>query len=63
MSRPCLEGVEPAGAVPKTVGRGLTARVVGGMNIAERRVPQDGRVRLTVDGIRVDARLRTRATI
>lgn len=52
-------------SLPKAVGRGLTARVkvVGGMDIAERRVPQDGRMRLTVDGIRVDARLSTMPSV
>jgi type IV pilus assembly protein PilB len=52
-------------SLPKTVGRGLTARVkvVGGMDIAERRVPQDGRMRLTVDGTRVDARLSTMPSV
>jgi type IV pilus assembly protein PilB len=48
-------------ALPKSVGRTLTARikVVSGMDIAERRVPQDGRIRLAVDGGRVDARVST----
>jgi type IV pilus assembly protein PilB len=48
-------------ALPKSVGRVLTARikVVSGMDIAERRVPQDGRIRLAVDGGRVDARVST----
>jgi type IV pilus assembly protein PilB len=48
-------------ALPKSVGRTLTARikVVAGLNIAERRVPQDGRIQLTVDGSRVDARVST----
>jgi type IV pilus assembly protein PilB len=52
-------------SLPKAAGRGLTARVkvVGGMDIAERRVPQDGRMRLTVDGARVDARLSTVPTV
>jgi type IV pilus assembly protein PilB len=52
-------------SLPKAAGRGLTARVkvVGGMDIAERRVPQDGRMRLTVDGGRVDARLSTVPTV
>ena len=48
-------------ALPRSVGRTLTARVkvVSGMDIAERRVPQDGRIRLVVDGGRVDARVST----
>lgn len=52
-------------SLPRAVGRGLTARVkvVGGMDIAERRVPQDGRMRLTVDGARVDARLSTMPSV
>ena len=52
-------------SLPKAVGRVLTARVkvVGGMDIAERRVPQDGRMRLTVDGARVDARVSTMPSV
>jgi type IV pilus assembly protein PilB len=46
-------------ALPRGVGRSLTARlkVVAGMDIAERRVPQDGRIRLSVEGALVDARV------
>jgi len=46
-------------ALPKSVGRSLTARVkvVAGMDIAERRVPQDGRLRIRVDDVYVDARV------
>ena len=52
-------------SLPKSVGRVLTARVkvVGGMDIAERRVPQDGRMRLTVDQTRVDARVSTMPSV
>jgi type IV pilus assembly protein PilB len=48
-------------SLPRPVGRTLTARVkvVAGVDIAERRVPQDGRFRLLVDGRRVDARVST----
>ncbi len=48
-------------SLPRALGRMLTARVkvVAGMDIAERRVPQDGRTRLTVDGRPVDARVST----
>ncbi len=47
--------------VPISMGRTLTARIkiIAGMDIAERRVPQDGRVRLTIDGCQVDARVST----
>jgi type IV pilus assembly protein PilB len=48
-------------ALPRSVGRGLAARVkvVAGMDIAERRLPQDGRLRIHVDGQAVDARVST----
>jgi type IV pilus assembly protein PilB len=47
--------------LPRGVGRMLTARVkvVAAMDIAERRIPQDGRVRLSIDGGYVDARVST----
>ena len=47
--------------LPIEMGRTLTARIkiVASMDIAERRVPQDGRVRLTIDGRKVDARVST----
>ncbi|MBT3182329.1 MAG: Flp pilus assembly complex ATPase component TadA [Deltaproteobacteria bacterium] len=38
-------------------------KIIGGMDIAERRVPQDGRVRAKVGGKRVDMRLSTYPTM
>ena len=54
-------GLRDVLSLPRPVGRTLTARVkvVSGVDIAERRVPQDGRFRLQVDGKRVDARVST----
>jgi type IV pilus assembly protein PilB len=48
-----------------TVPRGATAsvisrfKIISGLDIGERRVPQDGRTRLVVDGTAVDVRLST----
>lgn len=47
--------------VPRAVRRPLTSRlkIMGGMDIAEQRRPQDGRARLQVDGEEVDIRMST----
>jgi type IV pilus assembly protein PilB len=47
--------------VPKSASAALVSRlkIVSGLDIAERRLPQDGRTRLTVDGAAVDARVAT----
>jgi type IV pilus assembly protein PilB len=47
--------------VPRSAVAALTSRVkiVSGLDIAERRRPQDGRTRLTVDGETIDARVST----
>jgi type IV pilus assembly protein PilB len=47
--------------VPKGASAALISRlkVVSGLDIAERRVPQDGRARLTIEGSAVDARVST----
>jgi type IV pilus assembly protein PilB len=47
--------------VPRQSSAALVSRlkIVSGLDIAERRVPQDGRTRLTVDGVAVDARVST----
>jgi type IV pilus assembly protein PilB len=49
---------------PRAFARPLISRlkVLGGLNIAERRVPQDGRIRLTVAGRGVDLRISTLPT-
>jgi type IV pilus assembly protein PilB len=45
--------------LPKRMQNALLSRVklMAGMNIAERRVPQDGRIKLGVDGVDVDFRV------
>lgn len=47
--------------VPRAAVAGLVSRIkiVAGLDIAERRVPQDGRTRLTVDGYAHDTRVST----
>jgi type IV pilus assembly protein PilB len=48
-------------SVPRRMAAGVVSRVkiMAELNIAERRLPQDGRVSLTVDGHRVDLRVVT----
>ncbi|KKL05573.1 hypothetical protein LCGC14_2604680, partial [marine sediment metagenome] len=48
-----------ATTVPRKMVSGVTSRlkIMGGLDIAERRMPQDGRVSLTVDGHPVDIRV------
>ena len=50
---------------PKNIQGGLISRlkVMADMNIAERRVPQDGRVSLRVGGVSVDLRIATLPTV
>jgi type IV pilus assembly protein PilB len=47
--------------VPRAAAAGLTSRikVMSNLDIAERRIPQDGRTRLQVDGSLLDARVST----
>ena len=47
--------------VPRAAAASIASRVkiVSGLDIAERRRPQDGRTRLTVDGEQIDARVST----
>jgi type IV pilus assembly protein PilB len=51
--------------VPKTMVSGLVSRVkiMADLDIAERRMPQDGRIGLTVDGRSVDIRVATLPTV
>ena len=51
--------------LPKATASALAARIkiMGGLNIAERRVPQDGRVRFKDKSIEVDLRLSTLPTV
>jgi len=46
---------------PRRVATSVISRVkiISGLDIAERRVPQDGRTRLTVEGVAIDARVST----
>jgi type IV pilus assembly protein PilB len=50
----------PKGASAATVSR---IKIVSGLDIAERRKPQDGRAKLTVDGLTVEARISTLPTL
>jgi type IV pilus assembly protein PilB len=47
--------------VPRSAGPSMISRlkIISGLDIAERRVPQDGRTRISVDGKTVDARVST----
>ncbi len=47
--------------IPRAAAAGLVSRikVIAGLDIAERRLPQDGRTQLNVDGVRADARVST----
>ncbi|MDQ1710170.1 MAG: type pilus assembly protein PilB, partial [Frankiaceae bacterium] len=51
--------------VPKNAAAPLTSRIkiISGLDIAERRRPQDGRARLAVDGISLDARISSLPTM
>jgi type II secretion system protein E len=50
-----LEALEP----PRRMHAALVSRIkiLGGMNIAERRLPQDGRIKLTIAGRQIDVRV------
>jgi len=50
---------------PKTIQNGVTSRIkiMADMNIAERRVPQDGRMSMTHHGRRIDLRVATLPTV
>ena len=50
----------PRSATAATVSR---IKIVSGLDIAERRRPQDGRAKLTVDGMVVEARISTLPTL
>ena len=57
--------VSESTTVPKAMVSGLTSRVkiMADLDIAERRMPQDGRIGLTVDGRYVDIRVATLPTV
>ncbi|GAA4972376.1 GspE/PulE family protein [Kineococcus glutinatus] len=46
---------------PKRVGPSVVSRIkiISGLDISERRIPQDGRTRITVDGAAIDCRVST----
>lgn len=52
-------------ALPKHMQGVLTARmkIISKLNIAERRLPQDGRIQMQVDGKRIDIRVSTLPTV
>ncbi len=52
---------EPVGALPKALLPSIVSRIkiLGGVDIAEKRVPQDGRIRLKIAGRDYDVRLST----
>ena len=57
-----IDGVlRPVTQVPRSAAGGVVARikVMAGLNIAERRIPQDGRMRVALDGRGVDIRVAT----
>jgi type IV pilus assembly protein PilB len=62
-----VDGVlhEPMAPAPKSVQGGLISRlkVMAELNIAERRVPQDGRIGMKVGGKQVDLRVATLPTV
>ncbi|HTD90651.1 MAG TPA: GspE/PulE family protein, partial [Burkholderiales bacterium] len=61
-----IDGVlETVRSLHKTFLSGITVRlkVIGNMNIAETRAPQDGRLSLTLNGRQVDFRVSTQPTI
>ena len=61
-----IDGVlETVRSLHKTYLPGITVRVkvVSGMNIAETRAPQDGRLSLTLNGRPIDFRVSTQPTI
>jgi general secretion pathway protein E len=52
-------------APPMSMARGLLSRlkIMAGLNITERRIPQDGRARLVVGGTEIDLRVATMPTM
>ena len=61
-----IDGVlRDVAAIPRRMAAGVVSRVkiMAELDIAERRMPQDGRVGLTVDGHRVDLRIVTVPTV
>jgi type IV pilus assembly protein PilB len=62
-----VDGVlmEPMPAAPKNIQNGLISRmkVMADLNIAEKRVPQDGRIAMKIGGKKIDLRMATLPTV
>ena len=62
-----VDGVlmEPMPPAPKNIQNGLISRmkVMADLNIAEKRVPQDGRISMKVGGKKIDLRVATLPTV
>src|SRR2546423_10200245 len=60
-----VEGIHGELALLVNIGQALLSRlkIMAGMNIVERRRPQDGQFSLTIEGRDVDVRIATGATI
>jgi type IV pilus assembly protein PilB len=62
-----VDGVlmEPMPPAPKNIQNGLISRlkVMGDLNIAEKRIPQDGRISMKVGGRKIDLRVATLPTV
>jgi general secretion pathway protein E len=57
--------LKPLSAPPMSMAKGLLSRlkIMGGLNITERRLPQDGRARIVIGGAEVDLRIATMPTM
>ena len=57
--------LKPVPAPPMSMAKGLLSRlkIMAGLNITERRIPQDGRARLVVGGAEIDLRVATMPTL
>jgi type IV pilus assembly protein PilB len=62
-----VDGVlmEPMPAAPKNIQNGLISRmkVMADLNIAEKRIPQDGRIAMKIGGKKIDLRMATLPTV
>jgi general secretion pathway protein E len=56
--------LKPVAAPPASMAKGLLSRlkIMAGLNITERRLPQDGRARIIVNGAEIDLRVATMPT-
>jgi general secretion pathway protein E len=57
--------LKPVSAPPMSMAKGLLSRlkIMAGLNITERRLPQDGRARIVIGGAEVDLRIATMPTM